>query len=104
MSSRSRRALLAGAVATAFAAPLGAATTTYELYGEQGPAAFQVTNDMRSDMPAGKMQAKSQTGGVKGEFSAFETVPRDAAGAKGMERTWSTDPAAVYPDSLRITP
>lgn len=104
MSSRSRIALLAGAVATVFAAPLGAATTTYELYGEQGPAAFQVTNDMHSAMTAGKLQAKSQMGGVEGEFSAFETVPRDAAGAKGMDHMWSTDPGAAYPDSLRITP
>lgn len=102
MSTRYRSALLAGSVAMIFSAPLVAATTTYELYGEQGPAAYQIANDARSDMAMGKMQAKSSMGDVKGEFSAFETVPRDTG--EGRSHTWSTDPAASYPDSLRITP
>lgn len=104
MSSRYRTTLLAGAVAAAFALPAGAATATYELYGEQGPAAYQVTNDSISGMAAGKMQAKSQMGGAQGEFSAFETVPRDAAASGKLGQEWGMDPAAAYPDGPRITP
>lgn len=104
MISRYPTTLLAGAIAAAFAVPAAAATTTYELYGEQGPAAYQVTLDSVTDMTAGKMQARSTKGEVKGEFSAFETVTRDAGAADKMGREWGMNPAAAYPDGPRITP
>lgn len=104
MISRYRTTLLAGTIAAAFALPAVAATTTYELYGEQGPAAYQVTLDSVTDMAAGKMQARSQMGEVKGEFSAFEPMPRDAGAADKLGREWGMNPAAAYPDGARITP
>jgi hypothetical protein len=99
-----RKLLLVGAVATAFALPAGAETSSYELFGEQGPAAFQVTNDTYLGTTESKSMAKSQMGGVESEFSAFEIVPRGEGSSSKMERGWAKNPTAIFPDGPHITP
>lgn len=105
-----RKTLLAGAITALAAVPMGAVagtagmSTTYEQYGEQGPASYQL--DLHPDTRAGAMQARSagKMDGAKSEFSAFETVPPSRAEAAWESGRSATDLQREYPDGLRITP